>query len=518
LLTTLVGENGTGKTAILEALNYAFSPTFLASRINEQDFYNSCEENIEIQVFLSESFNVNLSDGYNTRTIPCDKIFLCIKRRMKASPNKALSEPFTITHYVIPEDSVPTNGENRWHVMRDSGSEFRFTERHLSFPINSENFPRLFYFNKQRISQADTGFNTTFDRIVDEYNWRFIKNLDEFKPDYEKYWQLIYQSFIESIGKEKYQDTFLSFRKKLGDILCQNVENLELSPLNLRQPFSKSFFSIRDGLHQINFHGLGSGISMLISLLFIETISSLAGEGIIFLIDEPEMHLHPQLQDKLYDYLDSIKSQVVFTTHSNHLVKLKNWKSIIRFNNNKEAFPKIETLETTLHHNDKEITIAEHLDDIGKYHQDKTIFLKENNDLFFSRICVLVEGPADKYAIEVLSDFDLSDVTIIPCYGKNKIFYYQLLCRAFGIPFFTLFDLDGENSETNPNKNIINASLCYEYYHFKNSLESSFGITSTANKSSRMMDAIDSCTKVEGEIFDALNSIKSFVNEIRSAE
>lgn len=51
-LNILIGENGCGKTAVLEALNYAFSPSFLASRIDEQDFNFNTNESIEIQVLL----------------------------------------------------------------------------------------------------------------------------------------------------------------------------------------------------------------------------------------------------------------------------------------------------------------------------------------------------------------------------------------------------------------------------------------------------------------------------------
>jgi hypothetical protein len=462
-------------------------------------------------VTLSESFIVNISDGYSTKEVPCDQIFLSIKRREKASPRKALSDPFTITHYVVPDNTV-TKTEKGWSLLRQtSSSPFNFTSRQLSFPINSEDFPKIFYFNKQRLTQADPGFNTTFDRIATEYNWRITKNIEKIKVEYEKNWQTIYSSLIDSIGKDKYQDTFITFKDKLGIILRQDMDKLELSPLNLRQPFSKSFLSMREGLNQIHFHGLGSGVSILISLLFLETISSLSGEDVVFLIDEPEMHLHPQLQDRLYDYLDSIKKQVIYTTHSNHLVRLKNWKSIVRLDTNNEAHPKLESLESSVSFKGKDNTVSEHLDEIKKYYQDKTIYTKENNDLFFAKVCVLVEGPADKYALEVMTAYDHSAATIITCNGKDKIFYYQLLCKAFGIPFFTLFDLDGINPEDEPNSTIIKNSFQNHYFHFKKSLEDCFGISSEKHKTSRVMRAIDDCTDIHEEISSALREIEEFI-------
>lgn len=35
----IIGNNGTNKTNILEALNFALSPTYLANRIKPTDFY-----------------------------------------------------------------------------------------------------------------------------------------------------------------------------------------------------------------------------------------------------------------------------------------------------------------------------------------------------------------------------------------------------------------------------------------------------------------------------------------------
>jgi putative ATP-dependent endonuclease of OLD family len=42
--TILIGDNGTGKTSVLEAVNYALSPSFLSGRIKHTDFYNGEEK------------------------------------------------------------------------------------------------------------------------------------------------------------------------------------------------------------------------------------------------------------------------------------------------------------------------------------------------------------------------------------------------------------------------------------------------------------------------------------------
>jgi len=129
--TTLVGENGTGKTAVLEAVNLALSPAFVASRIDEQDFNNEDLGDIIIKIYFDESFVAKLPDGYVTQDIPCQGVELQVKRRDRAAPGKALSEEFVVTHYVIPEGSVVTT-QDGWSFKRKNGSDFNFSIRQFS--------------------------------------------------------------------------------------------------------------------------------------------------------------------------------------------------------------------------------------------------------------------------------------------------------------------------------------------------------------------------------------------------
>ncbi len=126
-----------------------------------------------------------------------------------------------------------------------------------------------------------------------------------------------------------------------------SFDNLELSVLPIERPFSKSFFSIRDGLNQIHSGGMGSGIAMVLSLTVLETISSMAKEEIVFLIDEPEMHLHPQLQESVFSFLVGWPSSDSLT-HSEHMVNLGDWKSIRRICSSGRILPDDVSLGITL--------------------------------------------------------------------------------------------------------------------------------------------------------------------------
>lgn len=62
---------------------------------------------------------------------------------------------------------------------------------------------------------------------------------------------------------------------------------------------------------------------MIFSLLYSYYLSKQNGKNMIILIDEPELHLHPKIQEKFIDFLIDISKevQVIITTHSPILIK-----------------------------------------------------------------------------------------------------------------------------------------------------------------------------------------------------
>ena len=107
-LTSFIGRNGSGKTAILEALNFLIGSDYLPTRISQKDFYNKAREikdEIVIEGETEKPFFATLdvrssTNQLETIIIPCNKIRLTIKRREK--PEKVLDDPFVSNKYVLP--------------------------------------------------------------------------------------------------------------------------------------------------------------------------------------------------------------------------------------------------------------------------------------------------------------------------------------------------------------------------------------------------------------------------------
>ncbi len=320
-----VGDNGTAKTTILEAIHFALSPNYLSGKIKNTDFYKGTDEPIEITITFNRTFKAKLPDGYITQEVECNGIYLKIKKRDKASPGKLFSDPVTITHYVVPiaDKDQETGG---WKQQRKKESYFRFTERDLVYPnVELEGFCKCFYFNKNRDRQLQKGFNSSLSQVLEDLNWRFLKSLRKSEPEktLDNYCgkKNQFEKEILSRVNDSAIDKSLAFlNAKLNEF---DLPSVELSLIDGQAPFSTAFFSQKINEMELPVSDLGSGIEMITSLLFLETLSSSSHESIILLIDEPELHLHPSLQEKFADYLMKLsqKSQIFISTHSPYFYK-----------------------------------------------------------------------------------------------------------------------------------------------------------------------------------------------------
>lgn len=322
-LSIFIGNNGTGKTSILEAVNFCLSPQFLSSRIKHTDFYKGTEEPIIIQLEFDEPFIAKLPDGFTTQSIECDKIFLEIKKRQKATAGKAFSDIVTITHHVVP--NTPKTNESGWVKQRKSGNPFKFDERLLSFSqVELENMPRSFYFGKNRERQLQKGYNSSISSVFDDFNWRFLKAIkdEEMQPEEEKfsYKKDTLEKEIITKVNDAAKKSIEALNKKLKNF---EVDGVDVSFIDGGAPFDSAFLSQKLEKLDLPISNLGSGVEMIISLLFLETLASLSKTQIIVLIDEPELHLHPHLQGKFVQYLIDFSktNQVFLSTHSPYFFK-----------------------------------------------------------------------------------------------------------------------------------------------------------------------------------------------------
>lgn len=84
-LSILIGDNGTSKTAILEALFFCLMRNLNSSRFSIDDFYQGKDVEIEIVVYFDSRFLVTVPDGFTKQTIECHGIVLKSHKRSRAA-------------------------------------------------------------------------------------------------------------------------------------------------------------------------------------------------------------------------------------------------------------------------------------------------------------------------------------------------------------------------------------------------------------------------------------------------
>lgn len=315
-LNILIGENGNGKTTFLEAINYLTLSSFsVQNKISINDFQDF-KQPIEVIADTDEYKCLSSIDFYSKWHFKSSGIEFFVKSRGTKERNKLLSSSFE-DHSWFKVSSQYIGGKT--HKDVDS------RDKPFSNARIDGNGLNIFYFDKNRNRQITTGnYKTTFESILDDLNWKFIKNLDGKKR--EKLVTNVDGEFFKNIQKIVGTSVGVKTVEDLRNFFDNDdYGNLKIDLLPILQPFSNAFFTLRkdNELKQILVKDLGSGIEIILTILLLKNIAENSKGSIIYLIDEPEIHLHPKAQEKLLELLleEAKDKQIFISTHSPYMFK-----------------------------------------------------------------------------------------------------------------------------------------------------------------------------------------------------
>jgi len=301
-LNVFVGENGLGKSTILDALALPLLD-YKASTFTIHDL-NQPEEKCEICLQSENEFVVR-------RTTPKGDFNakgFSFTAGLRSKGNKSYLSSLVVT------DQKFISGENEKPIA-DYSPDLRLS---VNNPFSGKRFNEndILYLDKNRLFQVRSGtYNSTrFDRLMEDLSFNFVKSENN-----EDLNSLVKEKAFSAVDNNEFLESAISDFEEICGL------KIDLDFLDSFHPFKNAFLSshIEDTSQQIILSSLGSGYEMIFTFLYSFYLAQQSKKQLIVLIDEPELHLHPSIQLKFVEKLLELSesSQVFITTHSPLLVK-----------------------------------------------------------------------------------------------------------------------------------------------------------------------------------------------------
>jgi len=301
-LTIFVGENGTGKTSLLEALSFPLME-WKAENIEVSDFSDYCKS-VGIRILANTSFTV-------AKTMPRSS-FQAVGFQHITKLRAKGSSTYLVSPLVSDTKFIPSSTEG----MADNDVNLRVS---VNNPFSGSRFSEndYLFIDKNRTKQLESGTfsSTRFDRILDNFNYLYLKtNSGNLKRPNSKVKDEIDASGISNSNLEK---AFEEFKNMSG-------YEVDLSFVHDALSYKNSYLTYADGAAvQLPVTKMGSGYQMFLAILTQYYMSLQGGKQLILFIDEAELHLHNKIQRQLASLILRISkdAQVILTTHSAQLLK-----------------------------------------------------------------------------------------------------------------------------------------------------------------------------------------------------
>ena len=158
-------------------------------------------------------------------------------------------------------------------------------------------------------------------------------------------------------------------------------------------------------------------------------------EGLVLLIEEPELYLSPQGQRHLYRQIRRLAeagNQVLYSSHASIFLSVARLEELALVRHTRRTGTTLAQ-PSPLSNRESFRAFAE--------------FDAERAELFLSRAALLVEGRTEKLAFpfvfEALGyDADREAVAIVDCGGKGNLPLFARICNECGIPYVVVHDRD----------------------------------------------------------------------------
>lgn len=402
-LNAIVGENNSGKTAILRAVN-----AFFHFEEEEKYFKNnthrfSPKANTKIELVFDEVID---RDFYNGK-LDGQQLIVGIKY--------AYSSGKRSIYYKVAGNEITCDDS----IIKEIRSDIDY----LYIPASRGNYDLTW--NRDSI----------FNKLILEFARKYTESRDMVSKHVLNATNKLHSSILNKIEKQL-SDLFPT-NESYKFIINYNTDadyKLLLDNLVLNMQEKDNTYPIQE---------YGSGIKSLAIISIFRMLATMTNRSVILGIEEPETNLHPQMQKQFIASIQNGKRenevQLIMATHSTVIIDTLKHDEIMlvrRVYNEKYGFISvISQLKETFW---EEAGIEEF-----KHYQ---FFNYRNSDFFFSKYIVVTESKTDAQVIDKLISKELgwkkAYISIINLEGITNLAYPYYLLKELKIPFSVIVDKD----------------------------------------------------------------------------
>lgn len=504
-LVMIIGENNSGKTNVLKALNLFFSSSVRGMGIEDFCDKNPKKEikitvtfnrltakessNIRIKKYLSKDrLTVQKSFRYDQDTGKCQSKFagLIIEPKADFLKLSKFEEYKDNLPKIVRDNNLPEYFKNeKGNVTQASYKQGldRYIEENGAILewdkpfFSSTNFlgwrevaadflPHFFYIPAVMEASEESQYSQSnlFGRLIDALFLETASSKYKFSS-LEKLLKKIESRLNRPEGaqKDKRPKNIIRFEKTILATLQESMPSIrdveiEVSVPQIQQIVQSGTEILLDDGIKTSVQSKGHGLQRaLIFAIFREYAKLRKNEKaqneakpIVFAIEEPELYLHPHRQIALFQILRDLSTddQIMFCTHSPYFIDMSQYTSLI-------LITKSNSITGTQGYQcEKEIFTKSEKEQFKLINE----FSPERNEIFFAKRVILVEGPSEKLSLPILGkklnlNFYDAELSIVECNGKANIPFFMKVINAFELKYLVIHDVDPiDKKETDEKK------------------------------------------------------------------